>query len=329
MSKLQILIPQYNEDDNTIKPLLDSIAIQQDVNFDDIEVFIGNDGSDTKLSVDFLKQYKYRIQYHYFEHARLAATRQKLFELVTAPYVMWCDADDCFISSIALNLILNTADTGCDAIICDFVEQAQLPNGKITYIPHHNDSIFVHGKIYRTEFLRENQIKWHPELHEHQDSPFNVLARTCAKETKLCSAPLYMWCNNSKSISRVNGLYHLPMTWPHMIDSYQALIDDLKDRGFGFQSCYYSKYCLYATYYEMSHDIWQQEDTAQYRRKTYERLVQFYKKNELLINRCDETSTETIIKNTKEWAEKKGNLNEMMPFDEWLHTILNIYKEVI
>jgi len=55
MSKLQILIPQYNEDENMIKPLLDSIAIQQDIDFNDIEVFIGNDGSDTKLSTEFLK----------------------------------------------------------------------------------------------------------------------------------------------------------------------------------------------------------------------------------------------------------------------------------
>ena len=123
MSKLQILIPQYNEDENKIKPLLDSIAIQQDIDFNDIEVFIGNDGSNTKLSVDFLKQYKYRIQYHFFQHGRLAATRQKLFNLVTAPYVMWCDADDCFINTIALSNILLTIDVGFDSLICDFIEQ--------------------------------------------------------------------------------------------------------------------------------------------------------------------------------------------------------------
>lgn len=123
MTKLQILIPQYNEDDDKIKPLLDSIAIQQDINLkEDIEVFIGNDGSETKLTIDFLKQYPFRIQYHYFEHGRLAATRQKLFELVTAPYVMWCDADDCFISTIALSMIFSIMETKCDAIICDFVE---------------------------------------------------------------------------------------------------------------------------------------------------------------------------------------------------------------
>ena len=31
--RLQILVPQYNETEETIKPLLDSIAIQQNVDF--------------------------------------------------------------------------------------------------------------------------------------------------------------------------------------------------------------------------------------------------------------------------------------------------------
>jgi len=163
----------------------------------------------------------------------LAGTRKKLFELVTAPYVMWCDADDCFISTIALSTILSAINTGFDALVCDFVEQHIIPDKPAIYIPHKNDCVFVHGKVYRTEFLRENHIEWHPELHEHQDSAFNVLALTCTKNKKLCNFPIYMWCDNAESISRKNGIYHLPNTWPHMIDSYQALIDDLKDRGYG------------------------------------------------------------------------------------------------
>ena len=49
--KLQILIPQYNETDEVIKPLLDSIEIQQSVDLkNDVGVIIVNDGSDVKLS---------------------------------------------------------------------------------------------------------------------------------------------------------------------------------------------------------------------------------------------------------------------------------------
>ena len=326
MVKLQILIPQYNEDDNKIKPLLDSIAMQQDIDFNDIEIIIGNDGSDVKLSNDLLASYNFKIQYHQFKHGRLAATRQNLFNLVTAPYIMWCDADDQFISTIALSLIFNAMEDSFDVLIDDFLEQNKY-NDKIIYIPHKNDSIFVHGKVYRTDFLHDNQIKWHIESYGHEDSPFNVLAITCSKKTKNCPIPYYMWCNTPGSISRADGEYYLPNTWTYMIDSYQAVINDLKDRGYGIQSCYYAKYCLYATYYEMQHDVWKQDNVSDKRRNVYQRLVKFYKTNELLIKNCSEEHTELLIKVNKEIAECKGKLDEnALAFDEWLNSILNIYK---
>ena len=48
---LQILIPQYKETDEIIKPLLDSIKIQRNINFKDIGVVIVNDGTDVKVNI--------------------------------------------------------------------------------------------------------------------------------------------------------------------------------------------------------------------------------------------------------------------------------------
>ena len=39
--KLQLLIPQYNETEDVIRPMLDSIRTQQGVDLKDIEVLIG------------------------------------------------------------------------------------------------------------------------------------------------------------------------------------------------------------------------------------------------------------------------------------------------
>ena len=68
MKKLQILVPQYKEDETVIKPLLDSIALQQNVDFNDIGVIICNDGTDVILAEDFLKSYPYDIIYKHCEH---------------------------------------------------------------------------------------------------------------------------------------------------------------------------------------------------------------------------------------------------------------------
>ena len=45
--KLQILVPQYKETEEIIRPLLDSIAIQQNVDLkSEVGVIIVNDGTD-------------------------------------------------------------------------------------------------------------------------------------------------------------------------------------------------------------------------------------------------------------------------------------------
>ena len=49
--KLQILIPHYKETANVIKPLLDSIALQQSVPMEEIGVIICHDGSDVFNSI--------------------------------------------------------------------------------------------------------------------------------------------------------------------------------------------------------------------------------------------------------------------------------------
>ena len=94
--KLQILIPQYNETDEIIKPLLDSIAIQQNVDFNEIGVIIVNDGSGILLSDKLLMKYPFKIEYYIEAHRGVSATRNACLDHATAEYVMFCDADDMF-----------------------------------------------------------------------------------------------------------------------------------------------------------------------------------------------------------------------------------------
>jgi cellulose synthase/poly-beta-1,6-N-acetylglucosamine synthase-like glycosyltransferase len=55
MKKLEILIPQYKETDDIIKPLLDSISIQQNIDLvNDVGVIIVNDGTDIHLNMEML-----------------------------------------------------------------------------------------------------------------------------------------------------------------------------------------------------------------------------------------------------------------------------------
>ena len=103
--KLQILIPQWNETDEVVKTLLDSLAIQQSVDFNEFGVIIVNDGSDIKLSEKLLKSYPYKIEYYQNEHKGVSATRNACLDKATADYVMFCDADDMFYNACGLWII--------------------------------------------------------------------------------------------------------------------------------------------------------------------------------------------------------------------------------
>ena len=125
--KLQILVPQYNETDAIIKPLLDSIAIQQNIPFDEVGVIICNDGSDVRLSDDLLASYPFRIEYHLERHRGVSATRNACLDYATAEYIMFCDADDMFFNACGLWILFREMVAGFDSLTSVFIEETRMP----------------------------------------------------------------------------------------------------------------------------------------------------------------------------------------------------------
>ena len=181
--KLQILIPQYHETEEVINPLLQSIAIQQNINIkEDVGVIICNDGSDVFLSEEYLNSFPFEIKYLKNEHKGVSAARNACLDAATADYVMFCDADDMFFNVCGLYIIFREiAGEGFNALSSVFIEETRnFKTGEIVYINREMDSTFVHGKVYRRNFLKYNNIRWNDSLTIHEDSYFNCLAQKLA-----------------------------------------------------------------------------------------------------------------------------------------------------
>ena len=161
MKKLQFLIPQYKETDDIIKPLLDSIEVQQNVDMDDIGVIIVNDGTDVHLSQTLFDRYSFDIEYHLNEHKGVSATRNACLDKATADYVMFCDADDMFYNACGLYIIFREIENGgFDSLSSAFIEENRDPLTKDPiYLTREMDSTFVHGKVHRRKFLLKNNIE--------------------------------------------------------------------------------------------------------------------------------------------------------------------------
>mgnify|MGYP000897026105 CR=1 FL=1 len=61
-----------------------------------------------------------------------------------------------------------------------------------------------HGKIYRLEYLRENNIRFPNELRLNEDSYFNLVAVNCAKRHGKIDECTYIWRDNPNSLTRNN-----------------------------------------------------------------------------------------------------------------------------
>ena len=115
--------------------------------------------------LDWKQKYPFEILHIHGEHQGVSATRNNALDHATADYVMFCDADDMFMSNLALYTILAYAGKGFDALIIDFMEEIiDKKTGASIFFPHKKDCTFVHGKVYRRQFLLDNHIVWHPDV---------------------------------------------------------------------------------------------------------------------------------------------------------------------
>ena len=120
---LQILIPHYKENPQEIKPLLDSLSIQQSINFNDLSVVIGFDGQDSipLPEKEWQDLYPFNIKFLHFSHQGVSATRNALLDASEADFIMFCDADDMFCHACGLYIIFNEIKTGFDTLVSCFI----------------------------------------------------------------------------------------------------------------------------------------------------------------------------------------------------------------
>lgn len=318
---LDILVPQYKETDEVIKPLLDSIALQQGIDLNDVGVIIVNDGSDVFLTDEFLKSYPFKIQYIKSKHEGVSATRQKAFDASKADYVMFCDADDMFCNMCGMWIIFREMGIGFDSLVSVFHEQTKLPGtNELTFINREQDSTFVHGKVHRRRYLIEQNIKWNPSLTIHEDSYFNILCQRCSPNVKYCPTPFYLWKWRDESICRSDFKYILK-TYNNMLDSSTALVKEFLRRNRYQEAQFYAASMVYDAYFTMNKDEWINQENKEYRDNTEKRFAQYYKTFKYMVDTIPQESKTIILAGLRNRFYMEGLQFETITFDAWIKHI--------
>lgn len=326
--KLQILIPQYKETDAIVKPLLDSIALQQNVDFNEIGVIIANDGSEVHLSDEMLESYPFNVEYILAPHGGVSATRNICLDHATADYVMFCDADDMFFSMCGLWMIFREIDTpgGFDSLVSTFVEETRIPDtNEIVYINREMDSTFVHGKVHRRQYLLDNNIRWNPNLTIHEDSFFNIQCQSLSQNVKYSPTPFYLWRWRDDSVCRHDPKYILK-TYRNMIDSNDALIEEFMKKGVYDKAGFYIAFMIFDAYYTMNKPEWINQENKEYRDSTEKRFMSYYKKYKKYWDSISLTEKMQISQGVRGRSVQEGMQMEAMTIDEWLKHIEGLTK---
>ena len=321
--KLQILIPQYKETEEVIKPLLDSIEIQQNVDLkNEVGVIIVNDGTDVHLSEDFLNRYTYHIDYYLNEHKGVSATRNACLDHSTADYIMFCDADDMFYNACGLYIIFREIDMGgFDSLVSAFVEESRMPETKeVVYINHDMDSTFVHGKFHRRQYLIDNNIRWNDKLTIHEDSYFNCLCQKLAKELKYSQTSFYLWKWRDASVCRHDPKYILK-TYNNMLDSNDALVEQFLNRKRKEDAQFYATSMIYDAYFTMNKDEWLSQENQDYRKATEKRFKEYWLKYKKLHDSIPQDIKVQIIMGIKNRMYGEGMVLETLTFGEWIKQV--------
>lgn len=321
--KLQILIPQYNETDEVVRTLLNSIEVQQNVDLEnEVGVIICNDGSDTFLSDELINGYTFPIEYYKEPHRGVSATRNACLDRATADYVMFCDADDMFFNACGLYILFREFELGgFDALFSAFIEETREPMTRdIVYITRQQDSTFVHGKVYRRSYLKKQKIRWNDNLTIHEDSYFNFLAQHCTKNVKFCPTPFYLWRWRDDSVCRHDPKYILK-TYNNMLDSNTALNNEFLRRGMKSNAMFCATNMIYDAYFTMNKKEWIDQENKEYRLATEKRFKKYYEDFKDLFNAIDENVKTQIIVGLKNRMFQEGLLMESVTFDDWIKEI--------
>jgi hypothetical protein len=168
------------EDETIVSRFLRSLERQQGVEF---SVLFCTDGG-IKLDEEFFSKFDLNLTYAYLPHSGVCHTRNILMDKSEADYIMFCDVDDCFIADdglLSLMAIMN--ETDADIVGSPYLYEMMMDNKDCKYNTLERDTIRLHGKIFRKQYLIDNDIRFPDELETSGDMAFLWLAYALTPKT--------------------------------------------------------------------------------------------------------------------------------------------------
>lgn len=322
---LSFVVTHYNEPWEVCSPLFNSLADQLGVDFDNIEVIVVEDGG-KHLDGSLFTLFPYKTIIIDEGHNGVSKARNIGLEHVAGDYVMFCDCDDRFIHSYALHLYLKAIKQAMfDIVKTPFLED-QMIDGELKLIRHDKDITFIHGKMYRVEFLKENDIKFNNELTIHEDAFFNVIANMLSEgNIHEMSPAVYLWKYRDDSIVRQDKDAYVFKTYDHLMKSRGAICRDLEKRERYTEFYQAVSKTLFDSYYDFQRPDCFKEENKEIIKKAEKAFAGFYNEFKDEFNNVNVNDKAVMAHICRINGFNNGMKMERETFPEFLRRIVKTY----
>lgn len=327
--RLDIIVPRYKEPWGTCRYLFDTLSTQRGITSDMFRVLVVNDGEEDILNAALLAQYPFEVEYMVKPHGGVSDTRNYGLMHSDADYVMFCDADDGFLNNYGLHLIFSAMQEGFDFLCANFVEETYTDQGTITIVRHDKDMTFMHGKVYRRQWLLDNDIVFDPAMTLHEDGYFNSMAYTVSLhegKQKFIDTPIYLWRWNDESTVRKDRKDFVLRSYKEVIQTRIGTCEQFEKRGYEQDFRTAVMMTVMNSYYDFQKTAYHTEKNREYLKNAEKAFKEFWKKYRKVFRDCTNKDIAEVAHLTRENAYKNGLLIEQQDLRTWLK---HIEREVI
>ncbi len=146
-------------------------------------------------------------------------------------YVMFMDSDDLLYPRAVEVLHREAIGHNVDMLYSQIMRDEKGGTGGV--IDNDNNTTWLHGKIYRVDFLKDNNIRFLDSIKYNEDAYFNLVAAFLAKRRFHVQEVTYLWRDNKKSVTRTNSLlFKKEHNVEYLISQVEAILkilDSVKD----------------------------------------------------------------------------------------------------
>lgn len=223
---LNIIIPLYKGKE-VIKDCLNSLCAQTKKEF---FVTIIQD-FDNEDYAEIIREYNKKLHILFLknnENIGAGLTRQRGIDVSDRfDYLLFLDVDD-ILNPRAVELLYTYSKSKfADVTTSKIIVEKKYTRGHI--LSGKQANTWLHGKIYRTKYLKDNNIRFHKDIRYNEDASFNLLALNYTNKVYFLDEETYIWRDYRQSVTRKDiSNFTNQSTWQYLYGYAKSMLQLLE-----------------------------------------------------------------------------------------------------